>query len=144
MLKGYAGSAFYISPEVLRGTYSQPVDVWSLGVILYVLLSQKLPFWSESDAGVYRQILRGEYDLAGGPWASISSGAKSLVQQMLTLDPAQRISLDDVIGEPKRTLLTVHQKQCSFAPTRPTLYESCTQGWHSLCTELLNGFWYKL
>lgn len=99
MLKGYAGSAFYISPEVLRGTYSQPVDVWSLGVILYVLLSQKLPFWSEADAGVYRQILRGEYDLSGGPWASISAGAKSLVQQMLTLDPAQRISLDDVIGE---------------------------------------------
>ncbi|CAI5467535.1 unnamed protein product, partial [Closterium sp. Yama58-4] len=96
-IRGYAGSPFYIAPEVLNGRYGFEVDVWSLGVILYTLLSQRLPFWHSTDIGVYRAILKGHVDTHTGAWLHVSKDAVHLVRRMLCQDPAERITLDQLL-----------------------------------------------
>ncbi|CAI7857594.1 unnamed protein product [Closterium sp. NIES-54] len=99
-IRGYAGSPFYIAPEVLNGRYGFEVDVWSLGVILYTLLSQRLPFWHSTDIGVYRAILKGHVDTHTGAWLHVSKDAVHLVRRMLCQDPAERITLDQLLEHP--------------------------------------------
>ncbi|KAE8795682.1 calcium-dependent protein kinase [Hordeum vulgare] len=82
------GSPYYMAPEVLRRSYGPEVDIWSAGVILYILLCGVPPFWAETEQGVARSILRGALDLDRDPWPRISDSAKSLVRQMLHMDPA--------------------------------------------------------
>ncbi|KAF8733866.1 hypothetical protein HU200_014718 [Digitaria exilis] len=84
------GSPYYMAPEVLRRNYGPEVDIWSAGVILYILLCGVPPFWAETEQGVARAILRGSLDLQREPWPRISEGAKSLVRQMLQMDPKKR------------------------------------------------------
>ncbi|GJP42524.1 hypothetical protein CLOM_g2076 [Closterium sp. NIES-68] len=120
-IRGYAGSPFYIAPEVLGGAYAFECDVWSLGVVLYVLLAQKLPFWHDSDAGVYKLILKGSVDTRTGPWTGISREAKGLVHRMLTSDASQRITLDEVIEHP---WVVANQCEVPEAPPPPTEAET--------------------
>ncbi|CAI7791004.1 unnamed protein product [Closterium sp. NIES-54] len=120
-IRGYAGSPFYIAPEVLGGAYAFECDVWSLGVVLYVLLAQKLPFWHDSDAGVYKLILKGHVDTRTGPWTSISRDAKGLVHRMLTSDASQRITLDEVIEHP---WVVANQCEVPEAPPPPSEAET--------------------
>ncbi|GJP50590.1 hypothetical protein CLOM_g9740 [Closterium sp. NIES-68] len=99
-MRGYAGSPFYIAPEVLEGRYGLEVDVWSLGVILYTLLSQRLPFWHSTDIGVYQAILRGVVDTQSGAWVHVSKEAAELVQRMLCVDVQERITVQGVLEHP--------------------------------------------
>ncbi|XP_022926208.1 calcium-dependent protein kinase 11-like [Cucurbita moschata] len=94
------GSPYYVAPEVLRKEYGHEVDVWSAGVILYILLSGVPPFWAETDSGIFRQILYGRLDFNSDPWPSISDGAKDLIRKMLTRDPKERISAHEVLCHP--------------------------------------------
>jgi serine/threonine protein kinase len=92
------GSPYYMAPEVLRRSYGPEVDIWSAGVILYILLCGVPPFWAETEQGVARAILRGNLDLQREPWPRISEGAKSLVRQMLQMDPKKRPTAQQVLG----------------------------------------------
>jgi len=92
------GSPYYMAPEVLRRNYGPEVDIWSAGVILYILLCGVPPFWAETEQGVARAILRGSLDLQREPWPRISDGAKSLVRQMLQMDPRKRPTAQQVLG----------------------------------------------
>ncbi|KAH8493238.1 hypothetical protein H0E87_022474 [Populus deltoides] len=94
------GSPYYMAPEVLKRNYGPEVDVWSAGVILYILLCGVPPFWAETEQGVALAILRGVIDFKREPWPQISESAKSLVRQMLEPDPRKRLNAQQVLEHP--------------------------------------------
>ncbi|CAI9112337.1 OLC1v1012774C1 [Oldenlandia corymbosa var. corymbosa] len=94
------GSPYYMAPEVLKRNYGQEVDIWSAGVILYILLCGVPPFWAETEQGVALAILRGVIDFKREPWPQISESAKSLVRQMLEMDPKKRLTAQQVLDHP--------------------------------------------
>ncbi|XVF09165.1 hypothetical protein REPUB_Repub07fG0068100 [Reevesia pubescens] len=91
------GSPYYMAPEVLKRNYGPEVDVWSAGVILYILLCGVPPFWAETEQGVALAILRGVVDFKREPWPQVSENAKSLVRQMLEPDPKKRLTAQQVL-----------------------------------------------
>lgn len=94
------GSPYYMAPEVLKRNYGPEIDIWSAGVILYILLCGVPPFWAESEQGVAQAILRGNIDFKREPWPSVSENAKSLVRLMLEPDPKQRLTAKQVLEHP--------------------------------------------
>ncbi|KAK6944155.1 EF-hand domain [Dillenia turbinata] len=94
------GSPYYVAPEVLRKHYGPECDVWSAGVIIYILLSGVPPFWDETEQGIFEQVLKGELDFISDPWPSISEGAKDLVRRMLVRDPKKRLTAHEVLCHP--------------------------------------------
>ncbi|OVA06601.1 Protein kinase domain [Macleaya cordata] len=94
------GSAYYVAPEVLKRCYGKEIDVWSAGVMLYILLSGVPPFWAENEKGIFDAILLGDIDFESAPWPTISSSAKDLVMKMLTQDPNKRVTPADVLEHP--------------------------------------------
>lgn len=100
VLTDLVGSAYYVAPEVLQRRYGPECDLWSLGVILYVLLSGLPPFWGQSDREIFGMILKADLDLETAPWPTVSDEAKRLVRGLLRRDPAQRLTLDQVRGSP--------------------------------------------
>lgn len=95
-----AGSAYYVAPEVLGRRYGKEIDIWSAGIILYILLSGVPPFWAENERDIFNVILEGKIDFETHPWPSISAGAKDLVKKMLTQDPEKRITSAQVLEHP--------------------------------------------
>ncbi|KAK4353530.1 hypothetical protein RND71_025724 [Anisodus tanguticus] len=94
------GSPYYVAPEVLCKHYGPESDVWSAGVILYILLSGVPPFWAETDMGIFRQILRGKLDLESEPWPGISDSAKDLLRKILDRNPKRRLTAHEVLCHP--------------------------------------------
>ncbi|KAJ9685046.1 hypothetical protein PVL29_017181 [Vitis rotundifolia] len=94
------GSPYYVAPEVLRKRYGPEADVWSAGVILYILLSGVPPFWAETEQGIFEQVLHGDLDFSTDPWPSISESAKDLVRRMLVRDPRRRLTAHEVLCHP--------------------------------------------
>jgi len=93
------GTPGYVAPEVLKNEpYDKAVDMWSLGVILYILLCGFPPFYHESTAALYKQIKKGEYDFPAPYWTDISEAAKDLVRKLLTVDPKKRFTAKDVLA----------------------------------------------
>ncbi|KAE8711660.1 Calcium-dependent protein kinase 7 [Hibiscus syriacus] len=92
------GSPYYMAPEVLKRNYGPEIDIWSAGVILYILLCGVPPFWAESEQGVAQAIIRGLIDFKRDPWPNVSESAKSLVRQMLEPDPKLRLTAKQVLG----------------------------------------------
>ncbi|KAK7392740.1 hypothetical protein VNO78_21187 [Psophocarpus tetragonolobus] len=94
------GSPYYVAPEVLRKHYGPECDVWSAGVIIYILLSGVPPFWDETEQGIFEQVLKGELDFMSEPWPSISESGKDLVRRMLIRDPKKRMTAHEVLCHP--------------------------------------------
>lgn len=94
------GSPYYVAPEVLCKHYGPESDVWSAGVILYILLSGVPPFWAETEIGIFRQILQSRLDFESEPWPAISDSAKDLIAKMLERNPRKRISAHQVLCHP--------------------------------------------
>ena len=94
------GSSYYIAPEVLNQKYNEKCDIWSCGVIMYVLLSQKSPFWGDNDDEIFERVKIGKYDLKSPPFDKLSENAKDLIRKTLTMDVQKRINAEQALNHP--------------------------------------------
>lgn len=95
------GSPYYVAPEVLDRHYGPEADIWSAGVILYILLCGAPPFWAETVQGIFEKVMEGEPpSFESDPWPNISEGAKDLIRKMLNPDPKKRLSASEVLKHP--------------------------------------------
>ncbi|KAL1196365.1 Calcium-dependent protein kinase 31 [Cardamine amara subsp. amara] len=95
--KDRVGSAYYIAPEVLQGNYGKEADIWSAGIILYILLCGKPPFVTEPEEQMRNEIQNAHIDFESKPWPLIPLEAKDLVMKMLIRNPKKRISAAQVL-----------------------------------------------
>ncbi|KAK3239829.1 Calcium-dependent protein kinase 15 [Cymbomonas tetramitiformis] len=125
-LTEFVGSPYYMAPEVLARNYGPKVDCWSVGVILYILLTGVPPFNANSQEGILRAVREGDYDLESPPWPKISTGAKHLVRRLLCYDPVKRISAIEALDHPwvREATGVVGEERGLRAPgSRPSLGE---------------------
>lgn len=119
---GFAGSPYYVAPEVLSQTwYGKEADIWSLGVVLYVILSGEFPFPGSTDEKLYNAIKRGKLNFNYSPWPNVSSLAKSLIRSMLTVDPKLRPTALEIMQHPwiQSSCYDLLNKEVT-SPTPPT------------------------
>lgn len=101
MMTGVVGTPYYVAPEVLSGReYNEKVDVWSLGVILYIMLAGVPPFYGESAAETFEAVLRGNLRFPTRIFRSVSPEAKDLLRKMLCKDVSRRLSAEQVLRHP--------------------------------------------
>jgi len=101
-LVGVLGTPYYIAPEVIRGNYNEKCDIWSIGVILYILLSGHAPFNGSNEKEIMDKVKKGKYAfkskffcmIEGVIWKNVSEEAVDLIKRMLTYDPEKRISAE--------------------------------------------------
>lgn len=93
-----AGTAYYVAPEVLAGEYNERCDIWSAGVIAFILLCGYPPFAGDTDPQILQKVKNGGFEFGSPEWDLISPGAKNLVTQMLTVDPALRPVVEVLLG----------------------------------------------
>ncbi|KAG6603911.1 Calcium-dependent protein kinase 16, partial [Cucurbita argyrosperma subsp. sororia] len=86
------GSAYYVAPEVLKRKSGPESDVWSIGVITYILLCGRRPFWDKTEDGIFKEVLRNKPDFRRKPWPSISPSAKDFIKKLLVKDPLARLT----------------------------------------------------
>lgn len=92
------GTPGYVAPEILEGTpYGTKADMWSLGVIVYILLGGYPPFIEENQRDLFRKIRKGQYEFHEEYWSGVSREAKGLIRSLLTVDPKKRISADEAL-----------------------------------------------
>jgi len=94
----YVGTLGYVAPECLMTqTYTPAADVWSIGVILYILLVGRQPFKGRNAAEQMAKTKAGNFSLKGSHWSDVSDKAKDLVRKMLDVDPHERITIDEAL-----------------------------------------------
>ena len=93
------GTSYYIAPEVLMGDYDEKCDIWSCGVIFYILLCGYPPFNGENDEEIFEAVLKGDFEFPNDEWDSVSDDAKKLIKKMLTKNPKKRISALDSLKD---------------------------------------------
>ena len=94
------GSSYYIAPEFLKKHYDEKCDIWSCGVILYILLSGRPPFAGENDREIMDRVAIGKYDLQTSPFNKVSKHCIDLIQKLLIIDPKKRISAQEALAHP--------------------------------------------
>ncbi|XP_016062096.1 PREDICTED: serine/threonine-protein kinase 33 isoform X2 [Miniopterus natalensis] len=98
MLQTTCGTPIYMAPEVINAhDYSQQCDIWSIGVIMYMLLCGEAPFLAGSEERLFELIRKGELHFSGLIWDSISDCAKSVLKQLMKVDPAHRITAKELL-----------------------------------------------
>ncbi|KAF9680780.1 hypothetical protein SADUNF_Sadunf06G0157100 [Salix dunnii] len=100
ILNDVVGSPYYVAPEVLRKFYGPEADIWSAGVMVYILLCGVPPFWAEKEHDVFEEVLHGHLDFTSKPWPKVSASAKDLIRRMLVRDPKKRLTAHEVLCHP--------------------------------------------
>ena len=105
------GSPSYVAPEILHmHNYGLPVDIWSCGVVIYILLCQFPPFRGETNKELFRKIKNGKYEYVSPYWDDITENAKDIVSKMLEINPDRRLTAKEVANHPwlkVRTVITI-------------------------------------
>eukprot|EP01017_Pseudomicrothorax_dubius_P031206 TRINITY_DN395_c0_g1_i1.p1 TRINITY_DN395_c0_g1~~TRINITY_DN395_c0_g1_i1.p1 ORF type:complete len:456 (-),score=148.35 TRINITY_DN395_c0_g1_i1:194-1561(-) len=104
-----AGTPYYIAPEVLTGNYDETCDIWSCGVILYILLCGYPPFYGDTDGQILDSVKKGSYNFEGEEWATVSEGAKDLIRKMLT-KADKRPRAEEVLKHPWVTFVDERER----------------------------------
>lgn len=91
-LNDIVGSAYYVAPEVLHRSYSTEADIWSIGVITYILLCGSRPFWARTESGIFRAVLRADPNFVDSPWPDVSPEGKDFVRRLLNKDYRKRMT----------------------------------------------------
>ncbi|XP_016745480.2 CDPK-related kinase 3 isoform X3 [Gossypium hirsutum] len=99
-LNDIVGSAYYVAPEVLHRSYSMEADIWSIGVITYILLCGSRPFWARTESGIFRSVLRSDPNFDDMPWPSVSPEAKDFVKRLLNKDYRKRMTSVQALAHP--------------------------------------------
>lgn len=113
------GSPSYVAPEVLKGSYTEVADLWSLGVIMYILLSGEPPFYGDTPSQIMRKVREGVYSMDQQSWRFVSEQGKDLVQKLMDPDPVTRITLEEALAHPWWSVAAY-----STDPLSPTLLDS--------------------
>ena len=98
--KALVGSSYYIAPEVLKGKYDEECDLWSIGVITYMLLTGVPPFNGNNDDDILRAVSSGKYDTTSPSFTNLSNNAKDFIMRLLQYNPSDRITAADALSHP--------------------------------------------
>ena len=96
----YVGSSYYMAPEIIKRKYNEKCDLWSIGVILYILLTGRPPFDGNDDDEILSNVKKGTFDKHSYPYPLLSSQSKDLINKLLQYDPKKRINADQAIEHP--------------------------------------------
>ena len=125
------GTPYYIAPEVLGNGYSEKCDLWSCGVILYILLSGFPPFPGKTDEEIIRRVRLGKYTFAHAEFDSVSDQAKNFIKRLLVLDPTQRPSAQEALQDPwiltKLVVSDTSSEQVSSSLEKLTVFRAETK-----------------
>jgi len=127
-LNDIVGSAYYVAPEVLHRSYSVEADIWSIGVITYILLCGSRPFWARTESGIFRTVLRADPNFDDLPWPSVSPEGKDFVKRLLNKDYRKRMTAAQALSK------FSHQ----FRLVWPLLYDA----WYFLLIIMKFSMWY--
>ena len=105
-LSSLVGTVYYVSPEILQGKYNEKCDIWSAGVILYVLLSGEPPFNGPDDNTIYTKIMQFKLCFPEKKWKKVSKEAKDLLSKMLAPE-SQKFNANQVIMYPWFNILKI-------------------------------------
>lgn len=93
-----AGTPYYVAPQVLSGKYDEMCDIWSCGVIMFILLCGYPPFYGDTDAEVLRKVREGVFTFNPADWKNVSDDAKDLIRKMLSFNPKERFSAEQALN----------------------------------------------
>lgn len=139
-LKTTCGTPYYIAPEVLGPKkYNKSCDIWSLGVILYILLSGKPPFYSKNNlkisSGMKRRIRIGDFKFPEEYWNKVSEESKDLIKGMLNTNPEERLTIDQIINHSWINNIFSAEKPLTSLTTPQILKHETRPRW----TEVIQG-----
>jgi calcium-dependent protein kinase len=100
LMSSQAGTPFYISPEILKGSYGKSTDLWSAGVILYIMLCGYPPFYAENEAEILRKVRQAKFSFTGPEWRQVSAEVKDLITKLLKPNPEERLTVDQAMEHP--------------------------------------------
>lgn len=98
IMKTKVGTPYYVAPEVLNRKYTKKCDIWSIGVITYILLCGYPPFHGDSDTQIFASVKAGQFDFPSPEWDTISRDAKNFICSLLKLNPTSRFSADQALN----------------------------------------------
>ena len=98
-LNDIVGSAYYVAPEVLHRSYGTEADMWSIGVIAYILLCGSRPFWARTESGIFRAVLKAEPSFDEAPWPTLTAEAKDFVKRLLNKDYRKRMTAAQALSK---------------------------------------------
>ena len=137
--KGYylnkkTGSPYYVAPEILKGHYGFECDLWSCGIILYILLVGYPPFDGRNNNEIFQKILKSDYKLNGDDWNNISNDAKDLLKKLLQKKPNKRITAQEALKHPfivKNTLNKKNENNNNINNINKISLKNCLQNFSS-------------